>query len=718
MTRSLRYAGMVGLIVLGTAPLTPQQTGEQSAGPVIRVTVDLVQVDAVVTDAKGRHVTGLKPEDFQILEDGKPQKITHFSYVAGTAIPGGPARVNPEPRQPSAKMSEAIPAPAKALRPDEVQRTIVLMADDLGLSSDDIPNVRKAMKSFVDRQMQAGDLASIMTTSGGMGAMQQLTSDKRQLYASIDRIHYLPGRTGLTWYVPILPPGPDKHLREEIEKRISAVRSPILALGTFNVLAYAIQGLREMPGRKAIALFSDGFPPAAGQIVQLANRASIVIYTLDPRGLVSQFFTAVDAKGTMFLGNGIDNDEAKRLAAYRDTQKGLEQLAQGTGGIFFHDYNDLSQGLASALDDMSSYYLIGYQPQRTDFDQVRGLPKFHKNEVEVLRASLRVRSRNGFVGVPDPPAVLENTASKSGKEELRKALFSPFHTNGFPVHLSAFYSASATKDPKTGRRPTLLRAMLAIDARGLKFNDTADAGKQLNLDIVAAAYGAKNEMVASSDRVFSVAMTPEEMNRTVDSGLLYDFEIEIPKPGPYQLRVAAWDANAELAGSASAFVEIPDFNRTGIALSSVQLYDSDAKRNEEVTRAGVLGAGSPVTRVFASGAVLKYDCTVYGPLIDMETRRPKLDMTVRLFRGPEQIYTGQPIALAIADGNSTAAVHAAGEIKLPATLPPGGYALELRVHDRLEAKHMQPAAQWGGLHAGQITRQARWRHALNLSFLG
>ena len=72
----------------------------------------------------------------------------------------------------------------------------------------------------------------------------------------------------------LCPPGPDKKFRVEIEQRISAARSPVLTRGTLNVLAYAIQGLREMPGRKAIALFSDGFPPAAGRIVQLANRAS------------------------------------------------------------------------------------------------------------------------------------------------------------------------------------------------------------------------------------------------------------------------------------------------------------------------------------------------------------------------------------------------------------------------------------------------------------
>ncbi len=140
-------------------------------------------------------------------------------------------------------------------------------------------------------------------------------------------------------------------------------------------------------------------------------------------------------------------------APYRASQTSLDELARGTGGIFFHDNNDLGRGLANALDDMRAYYLIGYQPNREDFDKVRGEAKFHKIEVNVLRAGLRVRSRNGFVGIPDPPTIHED-ARKSAKQELRKALFSPFHSNGFPVQLSAFYSAATRKDPKTGRRPT------------------------------------------------------------------------------------------------------------------------------------------------------------------------------------------------------------------------------------------------------------------------
>jgi hypothetical protein len=91
MMRSLRCAGAVGFILLGIAPLKPQEPDKQ---PVFRVT-NLVQLDAVVTDSHGRHVPDLKPEEFQILEDGKAQKITHFSFVQGIVESAPPALMAP-----------------------------------------------------------------------------------------------------------------------------------------------------------------------------------------------------------------------------------------------------------------------------------------------------------------------------------------------------------------------------------------------------------------------------------------------------------------------------------------------------------------------------------------------------------------------------------------------------------------------------------------------
>jgi hypothetical protein len=135
-------------------------------------------------------------------------------------------------------------------------------------------------------------------------------------------------------------------------------------------------------------------------------------------------------------------------------------------------------------------------------------------------------------------------------------------------------------------------------------------------------------------------MTPDEMHQMVASGSGVRLRDRDSATWPYQLRVAAWDDNAERAGPASTFVEIPDSNRTGRRLSSVQLYDSDAKRKEGLTRAGVLGAGSPVVRVFAVGAVLNYDRSVYGPLIDRQAGKQEIDVAVRLVRGTEQIFGG------------------------------------------------------------------------------
>jgi VWFA-related protein len=688
----MRLPIATAICYVAVIPWIPRAVAQDS---VIRVTVDLVQTDAVVTDSNGRHIEDLKPEDFEIFEDGVQQKITHFSYVKGAAA--GSAALLPAGAKSTPSAAIIPPTP---LQENQVRRTIILVADDLGLSAREIPRVRATMKDFVDRLMQPGDLVSIMKTSGGMGAMEQFTTDKNQLNAEIDRIHWTAaGRLGFTWYAaapgsydpaPLIGGDPGAAIKLANAQRLDAIRTPAVVVDTLSAVAYAVQGLREMPGRKAIVLFSDGFPAAAGGIVQLANRASVVIYTMDPRGLA--IFTCAADMGDCSIA-----DSHRHEAIFRASQTGLEQLAQGTGGIFFHDDNDLGKGLVNALDDMSDYYLLGYQPRRGDFDAVRGLPQFHKIEVKLRRAGLHVRSRNGFFGKPDPTAAPEAAAPDSARTALQKAMLSPFHANGFPVRLSAFYSALG-KEAKTGHRPILLRAMLAIDARGLKFKSSPDGKEQLDLELVATAYGVntngEEKLVTTSDKTFTAAMTSEEMNQIITSGLVYGLDIELENPGPYQLRVAAWDANAEQVGSATTFVEIPDFNRSGVTLSTVQLSDSDPKRNEPLTRAGVMGAGSSVTRVFAPGAVLSYDCTVFGALPDHQTNKPSVDVEVHLFRGPEQIFTGKRIRLPIPDGNVPGAIHAKGEIKLPDTLPPGDYAVELVAYDRTQSTRSEQAKQF------------------------
>ena len=153
-------------------------------------------------DKAGRQVTDLHPEDFEVLEDGKPQPVTNLSYVsldnrtikttnAATAHTKG---VNAPP---------PVPMPP---RPAQVRRTIALVVDDLGLSFESMAQVRGAMRKYVDEQMQPNDLVAIIRTSAGMGALQQFTNDKRVLYAAIDRVKWYPlGRGGISAFAAVEP---------------------------------------------------------------------------------------------------------------------------------------------------------------------------------------------------------------------------------------------------------------------------------------------------------------------------------------------------------------------------------------------------------------------------------------------------------------------------------------------------------------------------------
>src|SRR5881227_2557408 len=199
--------------VAGQSPSSTTQTpsqkreGAPEKDDVVRITSNLVQVDAVVTDKKGNPVTDLRPEDFEIYEDNRPQKITNFSFVS--VEPGAQPAGTPAPESATAhahtRTGEAVaPVPPVHLRPEEVRRTFALVVDDLGLSFESMHFVRNALRKFVDEQMQPGDLVAIILTGAGVGALQQFTSDKRLLYAAIDRVKWNSrGRAGIAAFAPI-----------------------------------------------------------------------------------------------------------------------------------------------------------------------------------------------------------------------------------------------------------------------------------------------------------------------------------------------------------------------------------------------------------------------------------------------------------------------------------------------------------------------------------
>jgi VWFA-related protein len=145
------------------------------------VTVGLVQIDAVVTDRQGRHVTDLGPADFDVRVDGQPREITHVSYVSLVAL----SRTE---RPPAEAGTTAVPSDAASdMRRG---RAITLVIDDLHVSYEGMSRVREALHRYVDERLASGDRVAILRTGGGAAAMQQFTGDASRLHAAVDGVRF------------------------------------------------------------------------------------------------------------------------------------------------------------------------------------------------------------------------------------------------------------------------------------------------------------------------------------------------------------------------------------------------------------------------------------------------------------------------------------------------------------------------------------------------
>ncbi|MGH9768239.1 MAG: VWA domain-containing protein, partial [Blastocatellia bacterium] len=384
----------------------PSQTPTQEQEPAVRISTQLVQIDATVTDKKGEHVEDLTEDDFELTVDGKKQIITYFKLIK-----------LPEPKRPESASANApktntttTTTPMRTIAPEQVARTIAFVVDDLGLSFESTYYARRAIKKFVDEQMQEGDLVAIIRTGRGLGALQQFTSDKRVLYAAVEKLTWNPYSRDM---IPRFGAVDNDDMRSQesrdAEARFEDFRETVFSVGTLGALNFVIRGLRELPGRKSAILVSDGFrlfsPGGDNNLVleqvrrltDLANRSSVVIYSIDAKGLQTLFPTAADN-----IGNPTGPQFAERLSRMSrqsfESREGLTYLARETGGFAVLDNNDLNLGIRRVLKDQQSYYLLGFDPEDEKFDR-----KYHSIKLKVNRPGLQTRSRAGFIGFSDRP---------------------------------------------------------------------------------------------------------------------------------------------------------------------------------------------------------------------------------------------------------------------------------------------------------------------------
>src|SRR5436190_13534757 len=262
--------------------------------------------------------------------------------------------------------------------------------------------------------------------------------------------------------------GPGGAEIDAFNEEANQTRQDMFAVGTLGAISYVVKGLKTLPGRKSILLISDGFriynldDPTRNylarerlrHLIDEANRASVVIYTMNATGLQTLGFTAADDLGGRSPQQLTDALNARRNAAF-ETQDGLNFLAHETGGIAVHDTNDLSGGIRRVLEDQKGFYLIGYRPDEMTFDKRTGRRTYHRLTLKVTRpGKFNVRMRNGFYGVTDEDKPVRRTLA----QQLYDALASPFGSTGVHVQLTSLFA----NDIKAG---TYMRSVLYVDTR-------------------------------------------------------------------------------------------------------------------------------------------------------------------------------------------------------------------------------------------------------------
>jgi VWFA-related protein len=650
-------------------------------------------MDAVVTDSKGRYVTDLTPEDFEVLEDGKPQKLTHFSYVRIKTEPASAAEPQATIPKPTPKSVASLPPPPMAqLRPEDVRRTIVLMVDDLGLSFESMAWVRSSLHKFVERQMQPGDLVAVCRTGVGSGSLQQFSADKRVLLAIVDGLRWNPnGRFGVNYFAAYgkvsdlaaalsgnghggpTRSGDSRSLDVSYDARENAVST----VGTLGAINYIVGALRELPGRKSIVLFSDGFSlyeagdgtyddvqRALRMLIDRANRSGTVIYTMHAAGLQTVQLDAQDRVGL----DGMNGEQANRtlnslthVGGGRDAQNNIWQqnlgyLADKTGGIAYENGNDLNWGLERVMEDQQGYYLLGYHPPEGTLERKNRQSDFHNIQVKVTRAGLHVRSRTGFFGESDAESLPKYATPLA---QLRANMLSPFQSAAVGVRLTALYA----EVPKQG---PVVRNLLRINAADLTWQHDTRGSDTARILLVAVATGEGAQPLAAMGRVYDLRVAPGMMTEAQRNGVFYSLDVPVPKRGAYQVRVAVRDEATGKIGSATQFIEVPNLKKGGFALSSVVLR----QREQGLALTGREDL-TPAIRQFQRGTALEFLCLVASG----RNRKPDLDMAtrVRILRDGKEVYSA-PASLVDAKGGGHAVF---GALKLTDEMPPGEYYLQV-----------------------------------------
>ena len=554
------------------APPAPAQTEEvssQDTPATFKVRVNLVLVRVVVRDSKGKIVPNLKKEDFQLFDNKKPQTISSFTVeTPGARTASALASTTSE-----ASSSSADAAGGKAVVLP--QRFVSMVFDDVHLSMADAVFVRDSATRFFEG-LAASDRVSLNTTSGQLTL--EFTDDHDKLAKALLGIvpRSLSGQDfhecpDVSYYHADLivnkndPQALDVAAEDALQcafggdtRMVAAARSLAQAAAYRslsqgdNETQYAYRHLEEvtrrlasMPGQRVLVLVSPGFISStltseASELADRATRANIVINTIDARGLYTPDVLGDIADPPPNQSYRTAGYKASyRVAAQFAQQDVLAQLADGTGGKFYHNRNDVDEAMREAGAAPAYSYLLGFSPQNLKIDG-----RFHTLKVALTsKDKFEIQARHGYFA----PKTLMDPA-ESAKLEIQEALFSQEEIRDLPVE---FQTQFFKKDEAQAR----LAILTHFDLRGIHFQKALGRNND-ELTIVTGIFDENGNFVTGLSKIVSMKLLDTTYTKLSRSGFTVKSSFDV-KPGTYLVRLVVRDAVGAQMAARNGAVVIP-----------------------------------------------------------------------------------------------------------------------------------------------------------------
>ncbi len=675
-SRSRQFANWrpLGLLALLSLSLSFAQNQEEYT---FHAESDLVLVNVTVRDKSGNFVRGLKPADFTILEDNKPQKISSFDIenidaIANQNVAQSKA-LTAETPQPANQLA-AVPAAQPANQSQDQfkdRRLIILFFDLSAMEPDEIDRAVTSAQNYVDKQMAPADLVAIVSLASSLTVSQDFTSDRDLLKKELQAFGagsgqgYEEGTTGTTEGTQdtgqSFTVDDTEYNIFNTDRRLEALRS-------------VAEKLSHVQQKKSLIYFSSGMDRTGIEnqselraAINAAVRSNLAIYTMDLRGLQA-IVPGGEAQNASMRGTSVYSGQStiNALNSNFTTQETLVTLASDTGGKAFLDSNDFTQIFRGVQQDTSTYYLIGYHSTNIARDG-----KYRRITVKIAVPGAKIDYRRGYYA----PADYQHSTKDDREAQLEQELASELPTTDLPLYLSAAYFRL---EPNKFYIPL----SLVVPGSQIPFSRNSDKDKA-TLDVLGTVTDNDHHPVTRIRDTVKLAVdaSAEVQKKNVQ----YDTGVSLP-PGKYHVKFVVRENQTGRMGSFETDLEVPDLRQQKLKMSSVVLASQLEPTKKSSAPNPLIHDGQEiipnVTHVFSSAGHMRLYYEVYDPERSNPAQKNaiRVSSSVALFRGKTKIFESAPVNVnELEPGDRHAAVF---QLDLPLTgMPAGFYTCQVNVID-------------------------------------